>query len=398
MYIVVLGVDSPIGLSLIRDLGKEQFNVIGIGSETSIGLASRYCQVPLIRPAKPAELLVLLLEIAKKYQPLALMTVSESDIILLNKHRAELSPNYFLLFPDDRMMAIALNKASTAAIAAPLGIACPHSWQIDQLSELDEIKQELSFPVVLKWANPHEVMTLLHTAGLPLEKLEYCDDFQMLVEKLSRYQVIEQYPLIQQYYSGHGLGQFFLCDKGKVLMQFQHERVHEWPPEGGTSTLCRSLSLEHHQDCAERSAKLLAKIGWTGVAMVEYRYCPTKQEYVLMEINGRFWGSTPLAIASGVGFASGLVRTLALQQAITQPKIKTRYCRYMVPELRRIHRLMLDKSAIKDPYFRYHRGVEFLRFLFYFIHPACRYYVFSWNDPKPFFTDLKHIVKKILGR
>lgn len=398
MYVVVLGVDSPIGLSLIRDLGRQQFQVIGIGNAGSVGLSSRYCHVPVLRQQNPALLIKQLLQIAEQYQPIALLTVSESDINLLNQHRTELADCYSLLFPNADIMAIALDKAVTARLAAPLGIACPQSWQLQQLSDLDTIQDELVFPVVLKWANPHDVIADLRAAKLPLEKLEYCHNLLMLQEKLRNYAVIGKYPLIQRYYAGHGLGQFFLCNKGQVLLQFQHERVHEWPPEGGTSTLCRSLSLQQHQACASRSMQLLKTIGWTGVAMVEYRYCPEQQQYVLMEINGRFWGSTPLALASGVGFASGLVRALALQQPVAQPAIKARYCRYMVPEFRRIHRLLFNKTAIKDPYFRYRRFVELGRFLMYFLHPACRYYVFSLDDPKPFFADSLHILKKLVGR
>src|SRR5690606_28748671 len=84
---------------------------------------------------------------------------------------------------------------------------------------------------------------------------------------------------------------------------FQHERLHEWPPEGGVSTLCRSVPLERHQEQMAKSVALLVSLGWSGPAMVEYRYDPGRGRYVLMEINGRFWGSQPLAYHCGAHFA-----------------------------------------------------------------------------------------------
>jgi hypothetical protein len=105
-----------------------------------------------------------------------------------------------------------------------------------------------------------------------------------------------------------------------------------------------------------------------------------------------------LALASGVGFASSLVDALALHKKVTQPRIQLRYCRYMVPEIRRIGRLFFDKKSIKDPNFQYHRVIELLKFLAYFFNPFCRYYVFNLDDPKPLFIDLRHILKKLLNR
>src|SRR5690606_34120351 len=39
-----------------------------------------------------------------------------------------------------------------------------------------------------------------------------------------------------------------------------------------------------------------------GVAMVEFRWNRKTDEWIFVEINGRFWGSLPLAIASGADF------------------------------------------------------------------------------------------------
>jgi hypothetical protein len=32
------------------------------------------------------------------------------------------------------------------------------------------------------------------------------------------------------------------------------------------------------------------------------------------------------------------------------------------------------------------------------VRPGSHYYVFTWRDPRPFFTDLAHMLGKALGR
>ena len=48
--------------------------------------------------------------------------------------------------------------------------------------------------------------------------------------------------------------------------------------------------------------RMLGPIGWHGVAMMEYKQDRRTGEFVLMEVNGRFWGSLQLAVDAGVDF------------------------------------------------------------------------------------------------
>ncbi|WP_333609509.1 carboxylate--amine ligase [Arsukibacterium sp.] len=397
MKVVVLGADSPIGLAIIRDLGRCGFAVTALGRKRSaLGLVSKYCQQPLVRAKDGEPLLQQLLQLGQLTKPAALIAISETDIAMLNRWRAQLVLHFKLLFADDAAMATVLDKSLTQQNAAAVGIDTPASWQLTALSELGEIETQLQYPLILKWANPHQVSALLQQAGLPLHKIQYCQNLQELNACLAPYQAIGYFPMIQRYYAGHGLGQFFLCRDGESLIQFQHERVHEWPPEGGSASLCKAVDNQLHQACAERSKALLKRLNWQGVAMVEYRYDPGHKQYVLMEINGRFWGSTPLSVAAGACFASHLVKGLASQQPVKQPDIKLRYCRYMIPELKRIARIVLQPDKIMDPQCHFNKWSELAAFMGYFFHPRCRYYVFALDDPAPFFADLRQAAQKML--
>jgi predicted ATP-grasp superfamily ATP-dependent carboligase len=62
----------------------------------------------------------------------------------------------------------------------------------------------------------------------------------------------------------------------------------------------------------EASRKLMAAVGYTGVAMVEFIFNLETRRWVFLEINGRFWGSLPLAVAAGADFPYYLYEMLVL--------------------------------------------------------------------------------------
>jgi predicted ATP-grasp superfamily ATP-dependent carboligase len=80
---------------------------------------------------------------------------------------------------------------------------------------------------------------------------------------------------------------------------FVHKRLREFPITGGPSTLRVGVDNE---EVKELGIRLLQALQWYGLAMVEFKVDPRDNRPKLMEINGRFWGSLPVSIASGVDF------------------------------------------------------------------------------------------------
>ena len=87
---------------------------------------------------------------------------------------------------------------------------------------------------------------------------------------------------------GDGIGVELLMDHGRPLAAFQHRRIQEVPPTGGASALRESVELD--PDLYDHAVALLRELGWTGLAMVEFRRGADGVGN-LMEINGRVWGS-----------------------------------------------------------------------------------------------------------
>lgn len=396
---IILGVDSPIGLAIIRELSENSVRVIGIGNTLySIGKASKHLHAFYRREIQSEQLVEQIISIKDQHDCVALFAIAENDIEILNSFRSKLSSLALMFAPQDAMDKV-LDKKYTYDIAKKVGIDCPESWQISQIAELDIIREEIYFPVVLKWRNPQHIMPRLQKHQVEFIKTEYADNFIELKEKLSRYSLMGEFPLFQVYCHGNGLGQFFLIHQGKVIQRFQHQRLHEWPPEGGTSTLCKSLDNNQHKVLLDKSAALLIEMGWEGVAMVEYRYDSKADKALLMEINGRFWGSLPLAYYANANFAWLLFCYKGLNRIAPTPKIKPNiYCMFGIPEFRRLIRVLFQPNCISDKFYKNTPIKDFLLIIYVLANPRGKSFVFSWTDPRPFITDVKQAFKKAIRK
>ncbi|HEX7984029.1 MAG TPA: hypothetical protein VF616_10960, partial [Duganella sp.] len=145
--VVVLGVDTPIGLAIIRDLGRRGVPVIGIGHNASaLGLRSRYVTRGLVRAGGAAGLLQQLRQLSAEIGPACLFAIAETDINALNLARDQLD-GYRLMFADAARMERVLRKDQTYAAAAALGIHVPRTLHPASIEEAVAAAPGLRYPV-----------------------------------------------------------------------------------------------------------------------------------------------------------------------------------------------------------------------------------------------------------
>ena len=392
--VLLLGIDNPIGLSIIRELYANKVDVYGLAHQKqSIGFYSRGLKEGFVRKKSESEFLEQMLGIINAHAIPFIMAISENDIVFLNCHR-QLFLDCKILIPSKNQMDIVLNKTKTYAAAKQVGINVPRNWGI---LKIEDIFKDILFPVVLKWQNPQAIITKLNEFGIEFIKSEYAYSLIELKKILERYERVGEFPEVQEYCPGYGIGHFIFMYDGKPMLIFQHKRIHEWPPEGGISSCCQSISLNEHEKLIQKSIRLLRKINWVGVAMVEYRYDPKTDTEYLMEINGRFWGSLPLAHQCKAEFAWLTYLVLGKN---TIPKIKRPLteiqCRFMVPEIKRLFRILFQQDRIQNKAIKFALFPEVISFFLGFFNMKTRYYVFTLSDPLPFFFDLLQIFKKAI--
>ena len=385
--VMLLGVDTPIGLSVMRELGAKGVAVHGIGrNDTAIGKASRFCSSFFVRP-KGSALSHWLPDHIRTTGAKALMAISEGDLLDLAALPAEID-ECRILTPRAGPLALALDKSRTLALAETVGILVPQSWQPVHGDDWTTAKARLTFPLIAKWADPPAVLPQLEAQGIPFEKAERIDRPDQLEAVLARYQTIGVWPIIQSFCPGVGLGQMLCMASGKAMLRFQHERLHEWPPAGGVSTLCEAIDPALHAEQMAKSESLLIAMGWEGPAMVEYRYDPAIGRFVLMEVNGRFWGSLPLARHAGAFFAWAHYSHAFGLPFDPTPIAKVTKARFIIPETRRLVRILKTNEAEG-------RWAALGSWLSAGFDPKLRHYVYDGDDPGPFWRDVRTNLRKL---
>lgn len=397
---IVLGLETQIGLGIVRELGRAGVPVYGIAQEPhAIGLYSRYLTRGLVVPEPRSDALINAIRaLGEELGDCCLLAVSESNLAWLAAHRHEFG-RVKPIAPSQQALEIVLNKQLTLEMARGVGIDIPATVEPVSWAEFETLANSFQYPAVLKWKDPAAVVRALNAAGLPMIKAEYVYTPDELKAVGERYQPIGQWPLVQQYCAGYGLGQFFYMHQGQCIRRFQHQRIAEWPPEGGFSSVCDAVPLSQHGALQEQSIALLKAIQWEGVAMVEYRFNPRNGKALLMEINGRFWGSFPLAVECGAGFA---LMAYSLESGLDNPALAAPKSglrsRMVATEIKRLVRIVFQPGLIADRSFKVQKLPEISRFFADYFRPRVSYYVGSMADPKPLFADIANLARKLINR
>ncbi|MGV7120276.1 carboxylate--amine ligase [Sphingopyxis sp. 550A] len=389
---IVLGVDSSIGLTVVRELGAHGVPVIAAGrSRWSIGGHSRYARQHILRP-RGVPLADWLPEVVAASGAGAVIPISEADLLEL----ADMPPaigGCRIASPRHEQLDLVLDKLNTLARARETGIEVPDTWQPLAGQDFEAKAADIAYPVILKWSDPPAMWERLEAAGIDFEKAERADGAEALVAILRRYDPLGVYPLVQSWCQGYGFGQMLMMEGGRATLRFQHERLREYPASGGISTLCRSVPLSDHRAQMEKSEALLRAIGWEGPAMVEYRHDAASGRYWLMEVNGRLWGSLPLASQSGAHFAFALYRRLVDGVAGQLASgYRDHRARYVLPDTKRL----VDQLRAKD----LSAGEKLREMATYaadFFRFDTGYYVAKFSDPVPTLADLAGIIARLLG-
>lgn len=374
-------------LAAVRSLAKKGFEVI-TGAETrrSICSVSRFPSRSFVYPSPLSStnefLKVIQRECWDQHVDI-LLPMTEITTHLILRARALLQPSCRLPFPDFSSFDIVSDKIKLLTLARELNIPIPETYFIEKCGDLESVKEQLRYPIVLKPARSR----VFSENGWVIAGVRYANSFEELTKIRMQERVFREFPFIlQEYIKGIGCGIFVLYDRGTPVTCFAHKRLREKPPTGGVSVLSESVCVD--PELREYTERLLSPIGWHGVAMVEFKRCQATGTPYLMEVNGRFWGSLQLAIDAGVDFPY-LLCQLGLGKQITTTntyRIGIR-SRWLLGDLDSLYLTLLPNGRAP---FKINLA-EKLRSIYEFARVVGRndrFDVVSLGDPKPFLLEL----------
>jgi predicted ATP-grasp superfamily ATP-dependent carboligase len=221
-----------------------------------------------------------------------LIPADDQALVAVMEHYDRFKDVLHIACPPPHILRLVLNKSCTLEIAQKCGIQVPRTMVISQSSQLSELISSIPFPWILK---PTE--KLKHEEAVKSCLLKNAND---LVQRFPQPVLFSPPMLLQEYCEGAGVGIEMLIYKGECSTVFQHRRLKELPYDGGFAV----TAVAEHPDPAlvKSSLALLRALHWDGVAMVEYKVNPADGRAVLMEVNGRYWGTISLPVISGIDF------------------------------------------------------------------------------------------------
>ena len=371
-------------LAVVRSLGRAGHVVFVCGARVpSLAGSSKhsFAESIVANPLEaPAQFVSDVAHLVERWRIDTVIPVTEALLLALLPERETLG--VMIPWPDLDTFRAVSDKQSLLATAASLGFAIPKQLVLN--SDVDVRAMDptlLDYPLVLKPArsvSEHDGQRV----SLGVVHVATASELRRAITALGN----AAFPiLVQQRIVGPGIGIFLLMWDGKVLATFAHERLREKPPSGGVSVYSQSVAAD--AELVEQSRQLLEKVGWRGVAMVEFKRDARTGIAYLMEVNGRFWGSLQLAIDAGVDFPALLVAA-ASGEAMTSSsyRVGTRSRWWWGDVDHLLARWRKDAAALALPAnapSRWRATLDFLTFW----HPHDHNEVFRLRDPRPFLRE-----------
>jgi predicted ATP-grasp superfamily ATP-dependent carboligase len=302
--IIVTDAARASAVSIIRSLGRRGARVVAADSDRrSPGFFSRYTAERLLYPkpeGNPDAVVETLHRAAVEHGVDLIVPVTDDVIVPLSEARERFQGVCSLAIAETQALAATRDKLATLELARTLGVPTPRTALVATSAEAQREAAVLGWPVVLK----PQASRVYGEGRSTLEAMNvtYAADSEMLAERMRRFEG-RCAVLLQEYCTGEAFGVELLAHRGRPLAAFQHHRLREVPTTGGASSYRESVALD--PVLYAYSVQLLEALEWTGLAMVEFKTGPRGP--MLMEINGRVWGSLPLAVRSGVDFPAKLL-------------------------------------------------------------------------------------------
>lgn len=296
--VILLG-GTANAMSLARSYGRRGIDVYALNRPDAHVCRSRFCRRLSTAPGAEGWTEFLLGEESERLRGAVLFPCADAAIDLMLEHRDALKEKFRLDVCDPESQRAMLNKLATYEIAAGAGVPTPRFWSARSVGEIEAIRGELVYPLLLKPHYQH------HFVGLFGRKFLKANDFDEVVEAFRRTEehgidvvLLEMIPGPDDHVTSH---YGYVDDSGEVLYSFTKGVLRRDPPCEGGATYHLGF---HCPRTEELALKFYAAAGVRGIACPEFKKDPRDGEFKLIECNNRFTAAIQLVIDSGLDLAS----------------------------------------------------------------------------------------------
>lgn len=288
--VVLASIASRKSIAVAKSI-KELLNirVIGVAHTDHPHIFSKYFDRAYIVRVDRSDIgwVYTVLGVAKEYRCRAVLPIDFIDFYMFSKHRQFFDElGITLVSPPHESIVVASDRVKCQEALRGIAYFPPQVF-VERREDIDSV-YSLRPPIVVK---------NLGDASNPTFHLDY---ETAIKNALSRAPV-----LVQEYIEGVPRGYYALAFNGNPLLEFTHQRIVEYTPIGGASLGARGIVKDPR--LFELGRKIIEKLRWSGVIMVETRYFDEAGIYYVIELNPKFWGSIDLPESHGYKFSALLV-------------------------------------------------------------------------------------------
>lgn len=302
---IVLGGDYQ-GLGIVRSLGRHGVPVCVIDDEHSIARVSRYTGCwARVDDLGDERLVDDLLRIGRErgLEGWVIFPTRDETVAAIARDRDRLTEFFRVPTASWETIQWAWDKRRTYELAESLGVPAPRTWRPDSVEDLAAIEAEPPFAI-----KPAIKEHFFYATGAKAWRADSTAELRELVAQALEI-VGPGEVMVQELIPGDGRQQYSfcaLCEDGVPLATMTARRLRQHPPEfGRASTYVETIEEPQLEQIAGR---LLAEIGFDGLAELEFKRDPRSGEFKLLDFNARTWGYHTIAGEAGVDFPYLLFR------------------------------------------------------------------------------------------
>jgi predicted ATP-grasp superfamily ATP-dependent carboligase len=286
-------------LSITRSLGRHGVKIRVSNVPRSWAMASRYCAESYPSP-KGTDINafwhdLLLGKDSQRFHGQVVFACNDPALEFVAVHRDELRAKYLLVDQDPELQRKLLDKKETLELARLAGVGAPGHWDVETAQDVEKIRQEIHFPVMVKPLNTHKFGRIF---GRKLFIIE--NSFDEVVEKVRLshehdmpVMVVEMIPGPDSLLSSYNT---YIDPDGNSLYGFTKRVIRRYPTNRGG---CCYHITEWIPEVAELGKKFFSGIGFKGIGNVEFKRDLRDGQLKIIESNARFVAAHELFVQSG---------------------------------------------------------------------------------------------------
>ena len=228
-----------------------------------------------------------------------LLACSDEAIEMIIAHRPKLADKFIIEEGDGELRLSLLDKLRTYGKSAAADIPTPKFWRIRSISDLEKLKDELIFPLIIKPLISHHTRRIWENRKYL--RVESYEDLHSNFTDLQRHNIefllMEFVPggddLLCSYYT-------YMDETGTPLFHFTKRVIRRYPVNMGET--CYHIT-DWNPDVRDMGLKFFRHARLRGLGNIEFKRDPRDGQLKIIECNARFTAANGLVKAAGFDLA-----------------------------------------------------------------------------------------------